>query len=49
MDPLMIFVLALVAGYLFLRLRRTFRQSRSDRSEEIKRKLEELRKKRDEE
>ncbi|WP_158560533.1 hypothetical protein [Paenibacillus contaminans] len=49
MDMLTVVVLALAAVYVYLRLRRTFRRNRSDRSEDIQRKLKELRKKRDEE
>lgn len=49
MDTLVVTVLIVVVLLALLRLRWTFRQStRSDRGEEIQRKLAELRKKRDE-
>jgi hypothetical protein len=48
MDPVVWAVLAVVLAFSLWRLSRTFRSVRSDRGKEIQDKLEELRKKRDE-
>ncbi|MEW9700671.1 hypothetical protein [Paenibacillus sp. SI8] len=51
MDSFAILLLAAVAVFLILRLRQSFRKTRGqlDKTEEIQHKLEQLRKKRDEE
>ncbi|MFC5447631.1 hypothetical protein [Paenibacillus aestuarii] len=51
MDTAVILLLAAIAVFLILRLRQSFRKVRNqaDRSEDIQKKLVELRKKRDEE
>jgi uncharacterized membrane protein len=49
MEPFTLIVLVIILVFLFFRLRRTFRKAKGfDRSDEIQRQLQELRKKRDE-
>jgi len=49
LDPVILAVLVLIAVLALWRLRRTYGQTREDRGTRIQSKLEELRKKRDEE
>jgi hypothetical protein len=49
MDPVIVIVMVIIVLFVLLRLRSTFRRAkRFDRTDEIQNKLEELRKKRDE-
>jgi hypothetical protein len=48
MDPLIVFIGAILIIFILYRLQHTYRKTRSDRRRDIQKELEELRKRKDE-